>query len=325
MKKMVISTLFVASLFAMAAPASASSDVYTVPKNGKITAGVYENGKLLIAAKNKKEILPITDVERVKSTIFYTEFSKSDPVYQCGGDITEYNLKMKQGKAAVTTLKDKISNLSSGISSDGTYLYYAAITSDYSNELVRLSADGKSRRVLAKNVDDVWYAQGQLYYLKNKSIYTMDPKKLKSTQLAVMKGKVFPQGPCSSSSHWATPNGIILEDSEDFGTSPTRYVYEYKTKKVHKVKVKPIGSGDHVSMVDIDLKNKRYVNLDFDGDQSKLYLGDYSGKKIKEVHKLSYLYDWVNSTTTSRYFEELDAVKREITYVSGTKRIVKKF
>lgn len=106
-RKIAIATLLVTSLVAVAAPASASSDVYTVPKNGKITAGVYENGKLLIAAKNKKEILPFTDVERVKSTIFYTEFSKSDPVYQCGGNITEYNVKMKQGKAAVT---DMLSN-----------------------------------------------------------------------------------------------------------------------------------------------------------------------------------------------------------------------
>lgn len=325
MKKIAITSLVVASLVTGAIPTSASTDVYTVPKNGKIVAGVYENGKLLIAAKNKKEILPITDVERVKSTIFYTEFSKSELIYQCGGNITEYNLKMKQGKSAIVTLKDKISNLSSGISSDGSYLYYAAITEESGSELVRLSADGKSRRVLATNIDDVWYAQGQLYYLKNKSIYTMDPKKLKSTQLSVMKGKVFPQGPCSGSSHWATPNGIILEKSGEYGSLSTRYVYDYKTKKVHTVKVKPIDSSDHVFMVDVDLKNKRYVNFDFSVEQSKLQFGDYTGKKIKDVHTLTYLYDWENSTTTSRYFEELDAVKRELTYVSGTKLIVKKF
>lgn len=328
MKRLASFALACAVTFSLITPVAASSSVYTVPKHGKVKAGVYENGKLLVAAKNTKEIQPINDALRVKSTLFYTELHKGETVYQCGGMLAEYNVNMKQGKLAVKTMKDRISNLTSGITTDGTSLYYAAITGKYTNDLVRLSADGKSRKVLVKGIEDVWYAQGNLYYVKSKSIYAMNPKTLKATQLSAGKGQVYPQGPCSASTYSFSPNAIMLESSDDndfSSKSKVRYVYEYKTKKTHTLKVKGSGGDGYVEMMDVDLKNKRYVNLEFDGNGLKLVLVDYNGKKIKDIHKLTHYMDWENSLTWSRAYEGIDAVKKQMTYVNGTKLATKKF
>lgn len=106
-------------MFSLVMPASAAGGVYTVPKDGKTKAGVYENGKLLIAAKDANEVLPIPDAVRIGSSIFYTEIYSGALLIRCGGLLAEYKLKMKQGKSSVKTMKDTISNLTSGISTDG--------------------------------------------------------------------------------------------------------------------------------------------------------------------------------------------------------------
>lgn len=325
MKRLYVMVLTCILMFSLVMPASAAGGVYTVPKDGKTKAGVYENGKLLIAAKDANEVLPIPDAVRIGSSIFYTEIYSGALLIRCGGLLAEYKLKMKQGKSSVKSMKDTISNLTSGISTDGTYLYYPAYKGKYENDLVRLSKDGKKRKVLVKQIDDVWYAQGKIYYVKNKSIYALNPKTLKATKLSVMKGKVFPQGPCSSSSYTTSPNGIILEKSNEYDSATkTRYVYDYKTKKTHTLKVKGIDEEDDVSIVDVDLKKKRYYSVDFDGTYTTLRLVDYNGKKLKTYKKLTRPTNSNMSLSFSRYFEQVDAVKQQLTYVKGTKVIKKK-
>lgn len=101
-------------------------------------------------------------------------------------------------------------------------------------------------------------------------------------------------------------------------------MYDYKTRKTHTLKVKGIDEEDDVSIVDVDLKKKRYYSVDFDGTSTTLRLVDYNGKKLKTYKKLTRPTNSNMSLSFSRYFEQVDAVKQQLTYVKGTKVIKKK-
>lgn len=315
-----------AMTFSLIAPASAANGVYTVPKNGKIKSGVYENGKLLIPGKNSKEVQPINNAVRVKSTIFYSEFYRGEVDQSCGGMVAEYNLKMKVGKSTVKTLKDRIRNLSGELATDGNYLYYAAIESDYTTKLIRLSADGKSRKVLATGVEDFWAHDNTLYYVTNKTLYTMNMKTLKSTMMKTLEGSIYTGGLCYISSYNYSPNGIIIWEpfSEGFSTT-TLYMYDYKTKKTNKFNVTKPSKDGMFWVFDVDLKNKRLLTFEFVNSKQTFVMRDFKGKKIKDVHTLTYLSDTKNSKTWSKPYESIDIVKKQITYVNGTKLATKKF
>lgn len=322
-----ILTLLIFGLIAPAEAATSANPYYPVPKVGKTSAGIYQKGKPIVLAKNKNETLPIRDVVTVKSSIFYTEVAKSTPLNQCNKSLSEYSLKLKSGKY-VKIFKDRISSLSSPLSTDGTFLYYPAMTGQYTNDFIRLSADGKSRQVLVKEVDDAWYAAGSLFYVKNGSIHILNPKTLQSSLWSASMGSSYSGGPCSENTYTLSPNGIMMQRYTFDNHQPshkTSFMYDYKKKTTSTLDPVRIKDQEFSLMYDFDVIKKQYVNMEFDSKGPKLVLRDFNHKKVKDIHRIYAFTDLEKSHTVSKYYEELNLVKRKITYVSGSQLVVKKF
>lgn len=322
-----ILTLLIFGLIAPAEAATSENPYYPVPKVGKTSAGIYQKGKPIVLAKNKNETLPIRDVITIKSSIFYTEIVKTAPLNQCIKSLSEYSLKLKIGKST-KVLKDRISSLSSPLSTDGTFLYYPTITGGNMKDFIRLSADGKSRKILVKDVEDAWYAVGHLYYVKDGAIHIMNPKTLQSHVWSASIDLAYRGGPCSENDYTLSPNGIMMylytpNDRDSF--YKTYFMYDYKKKTTYTLEPVKVRKTDLVEMYDFDVTKKQYVSMEHDSKGAKLLIRDFSHKKMKDIQRVYAYVDPEKSHTVSKYYEELNLVKRKITYVSGNQLVVKKF
>ena len=328
MKRIIQISVMILLVFGLTVSAEATSNsYYPVPKSGKTPAGIYQKGKAVVLSKNKNETLPIRDVVTIKSSIFYSEIAKSTPLNQCNKSLSEYNLKLKSGKS-VKTLEDKISSLSSPLTTDGTFLYYPAVTGQYTNDFIRLNTDGKSRKVLVKDVDDAWYAAGSLFYVKDGAIHVLNPKTLQSSVWDASTGLAYSGGPCSENTYTLSPNGIMMHRYTFNNHQPTHktlFMYDYKKKTTHTLNPVRIKEEEFTLMYDFDVIKKQYVNMEFDAKGPKLVVRDFNHKKVKDIHRVYAFTDLEKSHTMSKFFEELNLAKRSITYVSGKQLTVKKF
>lgn len=283
MKKWCI-VLFLGSMLVSAASTSyAASQPYPVARQGKTAAGIFENGKRLVSATNKSEVYPIQQAVKIKGTLFFTEFKSGSYHPGCGGINSIYSLKMKQQSKSVRTLPDAINHLTNDIMTDGHALYYLAISGYKTNDLIKLSADGKKRTVLIRSVDDMWYAKGHLYYVKENQAYRYDEKTKQSKKISTKQMLVYTSGPCSSPTYITTPSGIVFDDV----MSPTiKHVYSFLTQKNELISL-TLKENDYPLILDIDLKKKQYISSSTDFGRSYLHLRSFDGKMNKVLFTFS--------------------------------------
>ena len=297
-----------------AAGVSAASPYYSVGQTKTVKPGVYQDGKLVIEASKSPEKRPIASVTNIKDSIFYTEYRDMSIDISCQRADRYYTLKVKTKKSAPRSIAS-ISEYMKDIATDGKYLYYVSAKRSYEGDLMRLSADGKKKEVLIKGVEDFWYRAGQLYYVKDATIYTLDKKTKKSQMLAIGKKKVKPESYCLGTSIQPGMNALIYREKV-MSTQATYLVYEYRTKKTYRFLAKRFEKNgsyyNPISVVDVDIRRAEFIH-----DVGSLILVDAENKKLKEL--------WRNDESSNILVEESDAVKRTITYVKGTQRIVQEY
>lgn len=326
--KYIISFILAFTLISSASLVDAS-EYYKVEPSKGIKAGVYKDGKLIIAAVNRK-VHPgedqdvILDVKKVKNTIFFTE-------YKTFNGSPMYILKMKNGKDKVKILKDVIVNYMPKIATDGKYLYYVSTTKLRYGDLIRLSSDGKQRTVLEKDVEDFWYANNQLFYVKKHLGYSVTPPSAKKTQISLGNRKLYP--PSYSKVEDRTYNNYRISNNGIMyivrKTKKDNYVfdfYSFKTKKItqHVIKSYSTLYNKEMSNIlseirDLDPSTSEFI----ESGTSGLELFSPGGRTIKTIltHKET-------GDTNFPYlvrFLRVDIVKREIVFVKGTRLVTKKF
>lgn len=316
MKKWYTALLLGFMLISIASTSDASSKPYPVARQGKTAAGIFENGKRIVTATNTNEVYPIQQAVKVKDTLFFTEFKSGSYHPGCGGMDTIYSLKMKQGKERVRTLSDTIDRVTSRMTTDGHALYYLAVSGFKMNDAIQLSSDGKKRTVLARSVDDMWYAVGYLYYVKEHQVYQYDLKNKKSKKISTSRMLVHSSGACSSPTYQPTPSGIVFEDT--LFTS-TKHFYSYSTRKNTLFSVM-LKENDDPTILDIDLKKKQYLASSIEFGRSYLHLRSFDGKMKKTIFAFS---NPSRSTFTSTPLflpESVSLKQRSFAYVSGTQK-----
>lgn len=294
--------------------AHASSEYYAVGQSKSIKAGVYKNGKLVIGATKSIETRPIDNVADVKGNIFYTEFHKMDIDMSCQRGDRFYTLKMKKGSSTSRSIAT-ISEYMKDLATDGTSLYFVAAKQSYVGNLTRVSADGKNKEVLMKDVEDFWYRASKLYYVKDASIYVLDQKTKKGKLIKVGQKKIKPESYCLGTTIQPGTNALIYREKVS-SKQATYLVYEYHTKKIYRFVTKRFERNDSyynpISVTDVDIRSAEFIH-----DVGSLILVDAENKKLKEL---------LSSKEASNLFlESSDAVKRTITYVQGTQRYTKHY
>ncbi|WP_426273645.1 hypothetical protein [Exiguobacterium sp. R-17] len=331
-------TGIVLAVFLVASASTAqASEYYKVEPSKGIKAGVYKDGKLIVSAVNRKinngeDQELILDVKKVKDTLFFTEYKDFRSDTQCGFSTPTYILKMKIGKNKVISFKDTININMSRIATDGKYLYFISANDMKKGDLIRLSSDGKQRKVIESDVEDFWYANSQMYYVKNRHAYSFHPNSLKKVSLDLGSRKLYPPNYCKLPSrtfnnYRISNNGIMYIVRK---TKKDNYVfdfYSFKTKKItqHVIASSTTLYNKEKSNILSQLYDLNPVNSEFieDGAIGKIELFSPGGRTLKTVLTLKETEN-IDFPYIIRFLR-VDIVKREIVFVKGTKLVTKKF
>lgn len=310
-----------------------ASEYYPVGITKEHKEGVYKDGKLFVAAIDIKrgpgeDQNLIGSVEKVRDTLFYTEYKGYGSNEQCRHSALTRSLKMKVGKNKVITLNDTISGYISKIATDQNFLYFVSAKDLKKGNLVRLSSDGKQRKVLENDVEDFWYANNQIYYVKNRTGYSINPVSLKTTTLDLGSRKLYPPSYCKVSyrqmnNYRISENGLMYIARK---TKKYNYVFDFYSFKTKKITQHVLSSTTTLynkemssiqsSISDIDNKTGEFIEQ---GDNG-LELFSPGGRTLKVIISEKEFNDFY-----SIRFLRIDIFKREIVLVKGTKLITKNF
>lgn len=235
---------------------------------------------------------------------------------------------MKVGKNKVITLNDTISGYISNIATDQNFLYFVSAKDLKKGNLVRLSSDGKQRKVLENDVEDFWYANNQIYYVKNRTGYSINPVSLKTTTLDLGSRKLYP--PCYCKVSYRQMNNYRISDNGLMyiarKTKKYNYVFDFYSFKTKKITQHVLSSTTTLynkemssiqsSISDIDNKTGEFIEQ---GDNG-LELFSPGGRTLKVI-----ISEKEFNNFYSIRFLRIDIIKREIVLVKGTKLITKNF
>lgn len=331
-----ISSLILACFLISSSALVHASEYYTVESAKGIKAGIYHDGKLIVPSGPRNSISPftITDVKRVKDTLFFTEVSGEIFDGQCNLYFPRYNLKAKMGKNKVTIFKDKIYENMSRIETDGKYLYYISAVNVKKGDLVRMTADGKSRQTIEKGIEDFWYQGNKLYFVKNQTIYSKDLKSQKKSPLTIGAKKLKSPSVCTykhfnSNNYFLSENGIMYFKRETKKNNAVYEFYSYKSGRVtqHVLRSYSTMYTKKVDLLtsdvfDIDSATGDFIELNTDADSNTIVLRKPNGEITKPLltPKETVFRDGLLINV-----KRVDIAKREIVFVKGTKIISKKF
>lgn len=327
MKKIVL--LLLAFCFT-AIHVNAASPYYTVPKQKNITSGIYQDGKLILAAKNESPTYPftITAVVPAGGNLFYTENEKDHYIDSaCGLVFEKYELRFRSKNGAISTVKGaNINGRRGNIGSDGKYVYFVSNKTNSKGDLTRVSSTGKERKVLVADVQDFWMSGNEIFYVKNRSFYKMNVTNYRSTVLAIGKEKLLTPSNCEKLNYIHYDEGIA------FLSAVTNYrhrfdLYDYATGQSKEMVYK---TNDHIfknknittiTIEAIDFKNGNYLV----SEDNSLFLRNVDGKTLKKVITLSTnLYDpYLYFEKT--YLKSINLQHGKITYLQGKKLYTKPF
>ena len=327
MKKIVL--LLLAFCFT-AIHVNAASPYYTVPKQKNITSGIYQDGKLILAAKNESPTYPftITAVVSAGGNLFYTENEKDHYIDSaCGLVFEKYELRFRSKNGAISTVKGaNINGRRGNIGSDGKYVYFVSNKNNSKGDLTRVSSTGKERKVLVADVQDFWMSGNEIFYVKNRSFYKMNVTNYRSTVLAIGKEKLLTPSNCEKLNYIHYDEGIA------FLSAVTNYrhrfdLYDYATGQSKEMVYK---TNDHIfknknittiTIEAIDFKNGNYLV----SEDNSLFLRNVDGKTLKKVITLSTnLYDpYLYFEKT--YLKSINLQHGKITYLQGKKLYTKPF
>lgn len=327
MKKIVL--LLLAFCFT-AIHVNAASPYYTVPKQKNITSGIYQDGKLILAAKNESPTYPftITAVVPAGGNLFYTENEKDHYIDSaCGLVFEKYELRFRSKNGAISTVKGaNINGRRGNIGSDGKYVYFVSNKTNSKGDLTRVSSTGKERKVLVADVQDFWMSGNEIFYVKNRSFYKMNVTNYRSTVLAIGKEKLLTPSNCEKLNYIHYDEGIAFLsavtnyrhrfDLYDYATGQSKEMI-YKTND-HIFKNKNITT---ITIEAIDFKNGNYLV----SEDNSLFLRNVDGKTLKKVITLSTnLYDpYLYFEKT--YLKSINLQHGKITYLQGKKLYTKPF
>lgn len=316
MKKIMMLAL-TGALLSSTPVASAASPYYPVAKDQHTAAGVYKDGKKVIAAKQSDETQPIQDVTSIKDTIFFTEYQSYEFEMICERLDLMYQLKMKKGTGKVKILA-QVSGYMGNIGNDGKQIYFVAAKNPYKGNLMRITADGKTKKTLVPDVEDFWYVKDHIYYMKKNTVYEFNKKTLKSNVIGLGKGKLRPTSYCLGGTIRAGENALIYREKTT--SKKASYItYDYVGKKMKRFELNqfPLQNEyiDPIRVLDVNSKRSEFIydqgNLLLLNQKSKVLKTLLSENKIKQI-----------GYTQAKTYESIDAVKRKITYVKGTKRFM---
>lgn len=333
--KLIISFILAFTMISSASLVDAS-EYYKVEPSKGIKAGVYKDSRLIVTATDRRvnageDQELILDVKKVKDTLFFTEYKDFKSDKQCSFSTPTYILKMKIGKNKVITLKDTINVHMSRIATDGKYLYFISAKDMKKGDLIRLSSDGRQRKVIENDVEDFWYATNQLFYVKKQLGYSVNPKSLKKVSVDLGSRKLYSPSYCklphrTFNNYRISDNGIMYIVRK---TKKDNYVfdfYSFKTKKItqHVIKSYSTLYNKEMSNIlseirDLDPNTSEFI----EGGMSKLELLSPGGRTLKTILTLE-----ETGNTSFPYilrFLRVDIVKREIVFVKGTRLVTKKF
>lgn len=309
---------------------NAASPYYTVPKQKNITSGIYQDGKLILAAKNESSTYPftITNVVSAGGNLFYTENEKDHFIDSaCMLAFEKYELRFRSKSGTVSTVKGaNIHGRRGNIGSDGTYVYYVSNKTNSKGDLTRVSSTGKDRKVLVKDVQDFWMSGHEIFYVKNRSFYKMKVTNYQSTVLAIGKGKLLTPSNCEKLNYIHYDEGIAFLsavtnyrhrfDLYDYATGQSKAMV-YKTND-NIFKNKNITT---ISIEAIDFKNGNYLV----SEDHSLFFRDVNGKTLKKVVTLpENLYDpYLFFEAT--YLKSIYLQQGKLTYLKGKKLYTKFF
>lgn len=327
LKKIILLLLTFCSL---AIHVDATSPYYTVPKQQSITSGIYQNGKLVYAAKNESSTYPytITNVVSAGNNLFYTESEKNHFIDSvCMLAFEKYELRFRSKNGVISTVKGANINGRRGhIGSDGKYVYFVSNKSNSKGDLVRVSSTGKERKILVTDVQDFWMSDKEIFYVKNRSFYKMNVKSYRSTILEIGKGKLLTPSNCDKLNYIHYDEGIAFLsavttyrhrfDLYDYVTGQTKAMV-YKTND-HVFKNKNITT---ITIEAIDFLNGNYIV----SENNSLFLRDVNGKTLKKIVTLSNnLYDpYLFFEET--YLKSINLQLGKLTYLQGKKLYTKSF
>lgn len=254
--------------------------------------------------------MPIQHVQAKGKDLYFTKFLFGAVYYESfcdeGGIVDILEIYKRDSKGNVSkVVNDKVtSNTSEAFVIKDNYIYYAKVNKDPLGkyDIVRATLDGKKKTTLKKSVDDFWINGKYIYFVSQKSLYRMDLKGKNAKKYSNLKVKLYGDRGCVTSNYSVSTNGLSVFDEKNI-----RYVFlDFSTGKTVNIPI-----NDVLVVYDVDVKNKRYIALQYKSKKFTPGLYNFNGKLIKKS-KVSF------SESANINFISFDAKKREILYVDGT-------